>query len=68
MQKTKMKMPLKGIYGGNNFKYINDHAHEVIKLVQNDENLKHFELSDSNKILANTHQFMIIGILVLKLI
>ena len=52
----KMKMPLKGIYGGNNFKYINDHAHEVMKLAQNEENLKHFELSDSNKILANTHR------------
>ena len=52
----KMKMPLKGIYGGNNFKYINDHAHEVIKLAQNEENLKHFELSDANKNFANTHR------------
>ena len=52
----KMKMPLKGIYGGNNFKYINDHANEVLKLIQNEDNLKHFNSKDANKILLNTHR------------
>ena len=51
-----LQIPLKGIYGGTNIKFINDHAQEVIRLVENKENLKHFQTDDARKKYINTHK------------
>jgi len=51
-----MKIPIKGIYGGNNYKFINDHAKEVLKLAENEDNLKHFRKPTAKKELNNTHR------------
>ena len=55
---TKMNIPLKGIYGGNNIKFINEHAQEVLRmvgLVGNQENLEIFNKEESSKTFKNTH-------------
>ena len=46
----------KGIYGGNDFEFINDHALEVMRLVDNEENLKCFQQDSSKRAFANTHR------------
>ena len=54
----KLGIPLKGIYGGCNIKFINEHAHEVLRmvgLVGNAENLNIFNKDKSEKIFKNTH-------------
>ena len=51
-----LQIPLKGIYGGTSVKFINDHATEVIRLTENEENLKHFQTDDARKRYINTHR------------
>jgi len=53
-----MNMPLKGIYGGNNIKFINEHEQEVLRmigLVGNQENLDIFNKEESSITFKNTH-------------
>ena len=50
-----LKIPLKGIYGGNNFKFISDHASEVLRLVENENNLNLFATDDGFREFPNTH-------------
>ncbi len=50
-----LEIPLKGIYGGNNIKFINDHASEVIRLVENENNLKVFSAENAHREFPNTH-------------
>ena len=54
--KGKFKIPSKGIYGGNDVKFINDHALEVMRLVDNNENLKCFQMDSSKRTFTNTHR------------
>ena len=35
-----LKVPLKGIYGGNNVKFINEHATEILRLTENEQNMQ----------------------------
>jgi hypothetical protein len=51
-----LKIPLKGIYGGNDIKLINDHASEVIRLVENERNLEHFRAENAERDFSNTHR------------
>jgi hypothetical protein len=54
--KGKFKIPAKGIYGGTDVKFINDHALEVMRLVDNNENLKCFQKDSSKRAFTNTHR------------
>jgi len=51
-----LKIPLKGIYGGNDIKLINDHASEVMRMVENPTNLKHFTAENAERDFSNTHR------------
>ena len=51
-----LKVPLKGIYGGTNFKFINDHANEVMRMVENEENLENFAAEGAQQKFSNTHR------------
>ena len=51
-----LRVPLKGIYGGTNVKFINEHAAEVVKLTENENNLQHFQTNDVRKRFINTHK------------
>ena len=51
-----LKIPLKGIYGGNDIKLINDHASEVMRMVENPTNLKHFTAESAERDFSNTHR------------
>ena len=53
--KGEFKIPSKGIYGGTNITFINEHAAEVIKLTTNPENLSRFQVENANKSYKNTH-------------
>lgn len=54
--KKDFKIPSKGIYGGNNLKFIGEHATEIARLVDNPENLKMFHAEKSEKRYANVHK------------
>jgi hypothetical protein len=49
------KIPLKGIYGGNNTKFINDHATEICRLVENKKNILEFTSENASALYTNTH-------------
>ena len=49
------KIPLKGIYGGNNVKFINDHATEIYRLVENKKNILEFTSENASALYTNTH-------------
>ena len=50
------KIPLKGIYGGNNVKFINDHATEIYRLVENKKNMIRVHIRECKHALyTNTH-------------
>lgn len=55
-KKGEFKVPTKGIYGGNDIKFINDHALEVMRLVYNDENIEIFQSEENSKFFKNTHK------------
>jgi hypothetical protein len=50
-----LKIPLKGIYGGTNLKFINEHATEVLRLVENENNLSAFNSENGKLDFLNTH-------------
>ena len=52
----KFKIPSKGIYGGTDVGFIQDHAREITRLVKNPENLKVFQLEESRRKYLNTHK------------
>ena len=53
--KGEFKIPSKGIYGGTNIKFINEHATEILRLVTNEENLPVFQNEEKAKSYKNTH-------------
>jgi len=55
-KRGKFKIPSKGIYGGNDLKFINEHAAEVMKLMDNAKNLEEFQREKSEKRYVNTHK------------
>ena len=50
------KIPTKGIYGGNNYEYINNHALEILRMIGNEENLNIFRKESSRKFYINAHR------------
>tara|TARA_A100001037_G_scaffold244817_1_gene225811 strand:+ start:3792 stop:5453 length:1662 start_codon:yes stop_codon:yes gene_type:complete len=54
--KGKFEIPSKGIYGGNDLKFITEHATEVIRMVENEDNLKLFNKEDAELRYGNTHK------------
>ena len=54
-KKGKFSIPQKGIYGGNDIKFINEHALEVMRLVDNETNLEIFQSEENEKLFKNTH-------------
>lgn len=52
----KFKIPSKGIYGGTDVGFIQDHAREITRLVKNPDNLKTFQLEESRRRYINTHK------------
>jgi hypothetical protein len=54
--KGNFKIPSKGIYGGNDLKFIKEHALEVLRLSEGEDNLKIFQQEDSVKRYVNTHK------------
>lgn len=55
-KKGKFQIPTKGIYGGTDVKFINDHALEVMRLIDNEDNIKIFQNKENDKIFKNTHK------------
>jgi hypothetical protein len=55
-KKGKFEIPSKGIYGGNDLKFITEHASEVVRMVENEDNLKLFNKDDANLRYGNTHK------------
>ncbi|RPG63788.1 MAG: glycosyltransferase family 2 protein [Flavobacteriaceae bacterium TMED42] len=54
-KKGKFSIPQKGIYGGNDIKFINEHALEVMRLIDNEINLEIFQSEENEKLFKNTH-------------
>lgn len=54
-KKGKFSIPSKGIYGGNDIKFINEHALEVMRLIDNETNLEIFQSEENEKLFKNTH-------------
>jgi len=54
--KGKFTIPTKGIYGGNDVQFINDHAQEVMRLTENKENLETFRLDNSHRKYNDMHK------------
>jgi hypothetical protein len=54
--KGNFKIPTKGIYGGNDLKFIGEHANEAIRMCGNEENLRIFQEGESRKRYVNAHK------------
>jgi len=55
-KKPNFDIPSKGIYGGTDFGFINDHALEVLRMIGSAENLKVFKKESSRKFYGNIHR------------
>jgi len=56
VKNSKLQIPTKGIYGGVDTNFINEHATEIIRMIGNSENLKIFQRESSRNFYANTHR------------